>query len=69
MVEDRMRDAILAVGSAWYTAWVDAGQPDLEIFRKTPLSKTDSIKIDSTELAGDNLFKNGGKMIGRHEAY
>ena len=29
MVESRMRDAILAIGSVWYTAWVDAGQPDL----------------------------------------
>ena len=27
MVEDRMRQSILAIGSAWYTAWVDAGQP------------------------------------------
>ena len=29
MVERRMRAAILAVSSAWYTAWKDAGQPDL----------------------------------------
>ncbi len=27
-VERRMRAAIRAIGSAWYTAWVDAGQPD-----------------------------------------
>ena len=27
-VEARLRAAIQAVGSAWYTAWVDAGQPD-----------------------------------------
>jgi hypothetical protein len=24
-----MRDAIYAVSSFWFTAWVDAGQPDL----------------------------------------
>jgi hypothetical protein len=30
MVESRMRSAILATGSYWYTAWVDAGQPDLK---------------------------------------
>ena len=30
MVESRFREAILAVGSAWYTAWVDAGEPSLE---------------------------------------
>lgn len=29
MVEKRMQDAILAVGSMWYSAWVDAGQPEL----------------------------------------
>jgi len=29
MVEDRMRKTILSIGSCWYTAWVDAGQPDL----------------------------------------
>jgi hypothetical protein len=70
MVEDRMRDAILAVGSAWLTAWTDAGKPDLENFKIIgPLSKKDSIKVDSTELAGDKLLKNGGKMIGRHEEY
>ncbi len=30
-VEDRMRKAIHAIGSAWYTAWIDAGQPDFEL--------------------------------------
>jgi hypothetical protein len=29
MVERRMRASILSVGSFWYSAWVDAGQPDL----------------------------------------
>ena len=29
MVENRMRGAIKSVGDLWYTAWVDAGQPDL----------------------------------------
>jgi len=28
-VEMRMRAAVHAIGSAWFTAWVDAGQPDL----------------------------------------
>ena len=30
MVEKQMRAAILATGSFWYSAWVDAGQPTLE---------------------------------------
>lgn len=29
MVERRMKQAIIAIGSMWYTAWVNAGQPDL----------------------------------------
>lgn len=38
MVERRMREAIIAVGSIWYTAWVDAGQPDLSTLINTPPS-------------------------------
>ncbi|NNC84065.1 MAG: S1/P1 Nuclease [Flavobacteriales bacterium] len=30
MIERRMRRSIISLGSLWYTAWVDAGQPDLE---------------------------------------
>lgn len=30
MVEDQMRAAIHATGSLWYTAWVNAGQPQLD---------------------------------------
>lgn len=38
MIERRMRDAIIAVGSVWYTAWVDAGQPNLNELTSTPPS-------------------------------
>lgn len=31
MVEERWRASIHAIGCAWYTAWVDAGQPDLSL--------------------------------------
>jgi hypothetical protein len=34
LVEQRMQQSIRAVGSSWYTAWVDGGQPD---FRKDAL--------------------------------
>jgi hypothetical protein len=30
MVEQRMRAAIKMIGDFWYTAWVDAGQPDIK---------------------------------------
>lgn len=37
MVERRLRKAVIAVGCIWYTAWVDAGQPDLRSLQnKTP---------------------------------
>lgn len=36
MVERRFRDAIHAVGSSWYTAWIDAGQPDLWVDLPNP---------------------------------
>ncbi|MCX8019781.1 MAG: zinc dependent phospholipase C family protein [Chitinophagaceae bacterium] len=29
MIERRMRESVFAVASFWYTAWVNAGQPDL----------------------------------------
>ncbi|MCB0761568.1 MAG: S1/P1 Nuclease [Flavobacteriales bacterium] len=32
-VERRMKQAVIALGSLWYTAWVNAGQPDLEGFK------------------------------------
>ena len=35
MVERRMRESIQSIGSAWYTAWVDAGQPTFEDVRGT----------------------------------
>jgi hypothetical protein len=37
-VERRMKAAVVSVGSIWYTAWVDAGQPDLEKLRNNPIS-------------------------------
>lgn len=42
MVERRMRASIALVGSLWYTAWVNAGQPDLRRFEDKDLS--DSLK-------------------------
>lgn len=39
MVERRMKDAIIAVGSMWYTAWVNAGQPDLSTIQNAKPSE------------------------------
>lgn len=42
MVERRMREAIITIGSLWYTAWVNAGKPDLTRFGDKNIS--DSLK-------------------------
>ncbi len=42
MVERRMRESIITVGSLWYTAWVNAGKPDLNRFNDKDIS--DSLK-------------------------
>lgn len=39
MVARRMRRAIHAVASLWYTAWVNAGQPDLQQLSNTSFSE------------------------------
>ncbi len=40
MIERRMRQSIYAVACFWYTAWVDAGQPDLS--KLTSVNFTDA---------------------------
>jgi hypothetical protein len=39
MVERRLKASINSIGSVWYTAWVDAGQPDLKDIQNTPPSE------------------------------
>ncbi len=39
MVERKMRAAIFNVGSYWYTAWVNAGSPDLNSLGDKPVSE------------------------------
>jgi hypothetical protein len=39
MVERRMRMAIFSVASLWYTAWVNAGQPNLKDIKKVPFTE------------------------------
>lgn len=49
MVESRMRGAVLSIGSAWYTAWVDAGQPDLSKLLGKTLSAEEMKALESLE--------------------
>jgi len=59
MVERRMRSSILAVGSFWYSAWVDAGQPDLDKLIKHPLSNSEKKKIQQEEA----LYRSGKVLV------
>ncbi|MCC7303329.1 MAG: S1/P1 Nuclease [Bacteroidia bacterium] len=56
MVERRMLDAVAMVGSIWYTAWVNAGQPDLD--RLGTRIYSDSVKKAQEEM--EELWKKGG---------
>ena len=60
MVERRLTQSIIKVGSYWYTAWVNAGQPNLdELLEKKPSQKMleEDIKLD--------LEYQSGKIKGR----
>ncbi|MCW3089055.1 MAG: Nuclease [Ferruginibacter sp.] len=63
MVERRMRQAIATTASFWYTAWVNAGQPDLRSLSKQTFSAAEA--GDLNEL--NDAWRNGGKMIGKQE--
>jgi hypothetical protein len=54
MVERRMRQAIYAVASFWYTAWVNAGQPDLTKLVNKEFSADDLKEFESLNAAWKN---------------
>jgi hypothetical protein len=55
MVERRMNASIVTLGGFWYSAWVNAGQPDLERFDRKDIS--DSLKM--VLKAEEELWKEG----------
>jgi hypothetical protein len=60
MVEKQMRAAILEIGSFWYSAWVDAGQPVLK-----NLIKTDLLPYEKKEYTETEKKYQQGSLIGR----
>ena len=62
MIERRMRQSIYAVASFWYTAWVNAGQPDLSNLSNKEFSPEDQQAFEALEKNWKN-----GKTIGRQE--
>jgi len=63
MIERRMRQSIYAIASFWYTAWVNAGQPDLKKLSGKELSADDIKEFD--EL--NNAWKKGAIKGRDHE--
>ena len=65
MTERKMRASILAVGSLWYTAWVNAGQPNLDRMESREVSDS-LLKANQAE---EYLWKNGKPLekVSGHE--
>lgn len=62
MVEEQMRSSILQTGSYWYSAWIDAGQPNLKELIK--IEPDDQEKLNQ-EKERQSFEK--GSIIGRTE--
>lgn len=60
MIERRMRQSIFAIASFWYTAWVNAGQPDLKKLSNKELSPEDLKEFETLNQAWK-----GGVLKGR----
>lgn len=63
MVERRMRMAIFSIASFWFTAWVNAGQPNLKELSGRTFSAEDLAAFEKMEAD----WKRSSLMIGRGE--
>ena len=63
MVERRMRQSVFAVASFWYTAWVNAGQPDLKNLTNKEFSVEDLKEFESL----NNSWRSGAIKGREHE--
>lgn len=63
MVERRMRQSIFAVASFWFTAWVNAGQPDLSSIANQSFSDSDLKEFEKL----NEEWKNGKEKGREHE--
>ena len=63
MIERRMRQSIFAVASFWYTAWINAGQPDLKNLSNKEFTTEDLKEFESL----NNSWKNSGIKGREHE--
>lgn len=63
MVERRMRETIINLGSFWLTAWINAGKPDLSGLELKPWTEEELKEMQEV----DNAYKSGEKIKGRAE--
>ena len=63
MIERRMRQSISSIASFWYTAWVNAGQPDLKSLANKKFTESDIKEFEELNAQ----WNSSGKMIGRQE--
>jgi len=54
MIERRMRQSVFAVASFWYTAWINAGQPNLKTLSNKTFSETDLKEFEALNHAWQN---------------
>jgi hypothetical protein len=63
MVERRMRETILNLGSFWLTAWINAGKPDLSGLELKPWTEEELLEMQQM----DDAYRKSDKMKGRQE--
>jgi len=62
MIERRMRQSVFAVASFWYTAWVNAGQPDLGKLRHRPFTAEEEREWEALSKAWQEHGANDAEM-------
>jgi hypothetical protein len=63
MIERRMRLSVATTASFWFTAWVNAGQPNLRALANQSFSEADAKEFESL----NETWKNNTQMIGKQE--
>ncbi|HTH54624.1 MAG TPA: zinc dependent phospholipase C family protein [Cyclobacteriaceae bacterium] len=64
MVERQMRASVLMIGSLWYSAWVDAGQPDLRLLMD---HKPTEEELRENEVQLEQMKKEKRALLRPHE--
>ncbi len=63
MVEKRMTDAVHCIGSTWFSAWVDAGQPTLRRLDEYEITEEERKQLEEEE----KMFR-AGEIKGRNHS-